>query len=313
MAPTVSVNLCCYNSERYLEETLRSVIGQTYRDWELVIIDDGSTDATEAIVQRHITQGYPITYHYQENHGLGYSRNEALKRSRGAYIAFIDHDDLWMPDKLARQVPLFARDARTALVASNAIQFGESRPSALFCRTTPPTGSVFRNCLSNYWICLSTAVIRRDALDELDEWFDPRFRHIEEAELFTRIAFAWHLDYVDAPLAKNRIHQRSSTYLSPELAPRETEIMLGKFIAAIPDFERLYHREVAHLRFYVEYGYALLEWRQGQHANVRRRLRPFLFSKGKALFPYLLSPLPFAAYDRMLRYYRRYVRRIPVA
>ena len=104
MNPRVSINLCCYNSERYLRETLDSIVSQTYKDWELIIINDGSSDATESIVSEFIKRGHPIVYHYQANKGLALSRNEALKRSRGEYIAFIDHDDLWMPEKLEKQI-----------------------------------------------------------------------------------------------------------------------------------------------------------------------------------------------------------------
>ena len=113
--PTVSINLCCYNGEKYLREALDSIINQTYKDWELVIINDGSKDSTESIIYEYIKQGYPIVYHYQENHGLGYSRNEALKRSHGEYVAFIDHDDVWMPEKLEKQIPLFYKNPKMAI------------------------------------------------------------------------------------------------------------------------------------------------------------------------------------------------------
>src|SRR5438874_5550918 len=107
MNPTVSITLCCFNSERFLAETLRSIIDQTYKDWELVIINDGSTDSTESIIQTFIDRKWPIVYHSQQNAGLGRSRNKAVELSRGEFIALIDHDDLWEPEKLARQIPLF--------------------------------------------------------------------------------------------------------------------------------------------------------------------------------------------------------------
>jgi len=139
MSPTLSINLCCYNSEKYLKETLESIFAQTYKDWELVVINDGSTDSTESIIKEYISQGYPISYCWQENRGLGYSRNEALKHSRGKYIAFIDHDDIWLPQKLEKQIPLFDRNPKTAIVASNAIQFNEKGNNALFCKKKPKT------------------------------------------------------------------------------------------------------------------------------------------------------------------------------
>lgn len=313
MPPTVSINLCCYNSEKYLEETLQSIFAQTYKDWELIIINDGSTDATESIVQQYISQGYPIVYHFQKNHGLGYSRNEALKRSRGQYIAFIDHDDIWMSEKLEKQIPLFYRDTKTAIVASNAIQFNEKNNHALFCKKRPKTGYVFRELLANYFICLSTAVIRKCVLYDLDEWFDSRFRHIEEAELFTRIAYTWCLDYVDEPLTKNRIHKESSSYLRPDLSPKELEMMISKFMGLYSDFEKSYRREIADLRYYIQHNFALIDWQQGNSSIARKRLKPFLLKKFRTFVPFVLSIFPFAVYQKFLFFYRSYIKRIPVA
>ena len=109
MNPKVSINLCCYNSEKYLRETLDSIVKQTYKDWELIIINDGSSDSTEAIIYEYIKQGYPIAYHYQRNKGLAFSRNKALELSQGKYVAFIDHDDLWLPDKLEKQASILEK------------------------------------------------------------------------------------------------------------------------------------------------------------------------------------------------------------
>jgi len=312
MPPTVSINLCCYNSEKYLEETLQSIFAQTYKDWELIIINDGSSDSTESIVRQYICQGYPIIYHYQDNKGLGFSRNEALKHSRGKYIAFIDHDDIWMPDKLEKQIPLFYKDPKTAIVTSNAIQFNEKGNNALFCKKKPKTGHVFRELLVNYFICLSTAVISRRVLDDLDEWFDSRFRHIEEAELFTRIAYAWYLDYVDEPLAKNRIHKESSSYLRPDLSPKETEMMISKFMGLYPDFEKLYYKELLKLRYYTQYYFALIDWRQGKNYLVRERLRPFLSKRFRAIVPFLISFFPYALYKAFYTLFNKHIRKIPL-
>ena len=313
MLPTVSINLCCYNSEKYLEETLESIFAQTYKDWELVIVNDGSRDSTESIIKEYISQGYPIVYHYQENKGLGYSRNEALKRSKGEFIAFIDHDDIWMSEKLEKQIPLFYKDPKTAIVTSNAILFNEKGDNALFSKKKPKTGYVFRELLVNYCICLSTAVISRSVLDDLDEWFDSRFQHIEEAELFTRIAYTWYLAYVNEPLAKNRIHKESSSYLRPDLSPKETEMMISKFMGLYPDFEKLYYKELLKLRYYTQYYFALIDWRQGKNYLVRERLYPFLLTNFRAIIPFLLSFSPYALYEFCYALFSKYIRKIPLA
>jgi len=314
VTPEVSINLCCYNSEKYLRETIDSIVSQTYKDWELVVIDDGSRDSTEIIVKEYMGRDYPISYHYQENHGLGYARNQAIKRSRGRYIAFIDHDDLWMPEKLARQVRCFSQDDRVAIVITNVLQFNDKGQTALYYKQKKPvTGYVFRQVFGDNFICLSSAVIRKDALNSLSEWFDERFKHIEEAELFARIAYHWHLAYVDEPLVKNRIHRESSSFLRPDLSPKETEMMIQKFIHAYPDFEYTYKEEIAGLRYYVQYYYALCEWRQGKGYLVRKRLKPFLFKKYRSMIPFGLSIFPYSFFEFFLRFYRSKIKRVPVA
>lgn len=312
--PTVSVNLCCYNGERYLREALDSIVNQTYTDWELVIINDGSTDSTESIIREYIDRGYPIVYHYQENHGLGYSRNRALELSRGEFIAFIDQDDMWLPEKLERQIPLFQRDLEVGIVISNVIEFNDAGRNNLVYRShKPKTGYVFREVFSSNFIYLSSAVMRRKVLDTLNEWFDERFRYVEDGELFARICYKWKLDYVNQPLTKRRVHKNMSMVLRPELSPKETEMMIDKFIKIFPDFDKKFKNELILMRFYAQYHYALIDWREGKNRRVRERLRPFLFWKFKAIIPYLLSLVSFTSYSHLLRCYRKYIKRIPIA
>jgi len=295
-------------------ETLESIVSQTYRNWELVIINDGSSDTTEQLVDSYIERGFPITYKYQENKGLGVARNEALKLSKGVFVAFIDHDDLWLPEKLEKQIPCFYGDPETAIVISDVLQFDESGfSSLLYGKRKPKTGHVFKEVFGNNFICLSSAVIRREVLDGLSEWFDPRFKHIEEAELFARIALKHRLAYVDEPLVKNRLHRGSSSYLRPDLSPKETEMMIQKFIDSYPDFADLYRAEIACLRYYVEYYFALWDWRQGKGHMVRKRLRPFLTKRYRAIVPFCFSWFPFPVYDSFLRIYRRRIKQVPMA
>ena len=144
MPPKVSINLCCYNGEKYLEETLQSIFLQTYTDWELVVVNDGSTDSTERIIKSHKAAGKPIVYHYQENAGLGSARNKALQLSSGSYIALIDQDDIWLSEKLEKQVRAFEVDRLLGLVYSDTYyidQDGKELGTA-FKRSPPPEGDL---------------------------------------------------------------------------------------------------------------------------------------------------------------------------
>jgi glycosyltransferase involved in cell wall biosynthesis len=206
--PTVSVNLCCYNGEKYLEEALQSVLLQTYKDWELVVVNDGSTDSTERIIKSHMAAGESIVYHYQENAGLGSARRKALQLSSGSYIALIDQDDMWLPEKLEKQVRAFEVDRSLGLVYSDTYfidQDGKELGTA-FKRSPPPAGDPFVGLLThrNFMPCL-TVLIRRDAAQDV-RGFNETLKYVEDYDLFLRIALKYKVSCIPEPLAKYRIH-----------------------------------------------------------------------------------------------------------
>lgn len=104
-AALVSIIMPCYNSEKFIAQTIRSVQSQTHTHWELLIVDDCSTDATKQIVTDFIEEDPRVTFHQlRKNSGAGVARNQAVEMAAGKYIAFLDADDLWMPQKLEKQL-----------------------------------------------------------------------------------------------------------------------------------------------------------------------------------------------------------------
>lgn len=119
IAPTVSVIVPVYNGERFLAEAIESILAQTYPSYEIIVIDDGSTDRT-----REIVLSYPeIKYLYQTNAGTAAARNRGIEMARGEYLAFLDADDLWMPGKLAIQIAAFEADPTLEMVGGYVEQF----------------------------------------------------------------------------------------------------------------------------------------------------------------------------------------------
>lgn len=105
--PIVSVIMPAYNAEDYIQCAIDSVIAQSYSNWELIIVDDGSTDKTAAIIAHNIEQDVRIKSFYQQNGKQGKARNLGISHAKGFYIAFLDSDDLWMPNKLKCQIQIF--------------------------------------------------------------------------------------------------------------------------------------------------------------------------------------------------------------
>jgi glycosyltransferase involved in cell wall biosynthesis len=115
-SPLVTVTICAYNGERYLEATLDSVLAQTYPKMEVVIVDDGSRDGTVSIIKRYAERDARIRWFVRENAGLPASRNFAFAQARGEWIAMIDQDDLCYPERLARQVAVAAANPAAGLI-----------------------------------------------------------------------------------------------------------------------------------------------------------------------------------------------------
>ncbi|HLG71779.1 MAG TPA: glycosyltransferase [Chloroflexota bacterium] len=211
MAPTVSVNLCCYNSEPFLEETLHSIFRQTFVDWELVVVDDGSIDGTGRIVETHRKEGRPITYEWRPNAGLAAARNRALELSHGQYVAFIDHDDLWLPEKLERQLAVFAARSNLGLVYCDyeIVDGAGKRLGRGSDSHDLPRGMVFRDLLACNFVGVLTAVAPRHVI-EAAGGFRP-LKITEDYDMWLRIAARHEIDRVPEPLASYRYYPGQSS------------------------------------------------------------------------------------------------------
>jgi glycosyltransferase involved in cell wall biosynthesis len=211
----VSVIIPAYNSEVFISETIDSVLAQTYRDLEIVVVDDGSTDNTRGVLQQY---GDGIRYIYQRNSGVSTARNTGISIATGEYIALLDHDDLWLPEKLEKQIKILDADPDTALVYSDSylMDFSGKLLGRMFDSVQPHRGRVLAELfLENFIPCL-TVVIRKQVLDKVG-LFRPDLCIAEEYELFLKIVDLYPVDFVDAPLAKYRVHETS---LSGNLALR---------------------------------------------------------------------------------------------
>lgn len=124
MPPTVSVIIPTYNHRRYVEETLASVFAQSFSDYEVIVINDGSPDDTAQVLQPYAAAGR-IRYIEQTNAGQSRARNRGLEEARGEYVAFLDDDDLWMPDKLEWQVASLRGDPKLGVVFGGNEGFSE--------------------------------------------------------------------------------------------------------------------------------------------------------------------------------------------
>src|SRR5918997_4295948 len=119
----VTAAITTYNRARFLPGALESAFAQTYRDYEVLVVDDGSTDDTERVLAPYVDR---IRVIRQENQGRSGARNTAVREAAGRYLSFLDSDDRWLPDKLERHVPVLERDPRVGMVHGHVDLIDES-------------------------------------------------------------------------------------------------------------------------------------------------------------------------------------------
>ncbi len=291
----------CYNSVTHLREALDSVFSQTYTDWEIVFWDNASTDSSASVARSY---GPRVRYFLaKENTPLGAARNLAIAQAEGELLAFLDCDDVWLPEKLARQVPLFDADPQVGLVCTDTEIFNTSGTlSRLFEKSRPVRGMAFRELVGNQWISMSSAMIRMQALQSLGEWFDESLNVCEEADVFYRIAKDWKLDYADAPLTRWRVHDVNTTFNKFNQFADETKRILNKHRQLYPGYEREYPDLVDLLTRRATFQKAVALWREGEGHRARLLVAPYRDTPKVRLF-WWASWLPGSLFDPLSRLY----------
>jgi len=204
--PRVSVVMTAYNREQYVEEAIRSVLGQTFPDFELIVVDDGSTDGTAAIVGRLAAEDPRIRVITQSNQGIVRAANVGCAAARGEYLARFDSDDVCFPDRLARQVDFLDHHSSFAVVAGIAQVIDERGHPGGFLDYHADRSSLRGLMEQGCWIIQPAALMRRDAF-EAAGGYRQGFAPAEDYDLWLRIADDHDLaNLPDPPVIRYRVH-----------------------------------------------------------------------------------------------------------
>lgn len=227
-SPAVTICIPAFKARAFIGETLASIRAQTFADWEAIIIEDGSDDGTEAIVRdfaKTVTQHVHFERH-PANRGLPATRNTAIARARGQWIALIDSDDLWTPHHLEHAVAA-ARSSGAELIHTGVVLFDSDSGRDLELRMPSPATtaalpvSLFRG---EYIIQPSSTLIQRDILTRVGG-FDPNCRYVEDRELWIRLVRAGaRIRYVDTLSCRYRQHGAAMTRNAPAMAVGVAEV-----------------------------------------------------------------------------------------
>ena len=260
--PLVSVIVPAYNVAGFIGDALNSVLAQTFTDYEIIVINDGSpdTEALEKVLAPYLSR---IVYLKQENRGVSAARNTGIKAARGSLIAFLDGDDTWLPHYLEVQVPRIQADPTIDVLYPNVIMFGDSSEAGEeFMTICPSNGEVtFERLLLQECNVSNCSIVRRETILRAG-LFDESLRSVEDFDLWLRvIKQGGHIAYHREVLARYRRRSGSLTanpiWLSKHIL---------KVLAKVKQTMDLTPSERITVENQLEHFHALLRLHEGKHA-----------------------------------------------
>lgn len=223
---TVSVVIPLYNAADIVSETIHTVLAQTWTDREIIVIDDGSTDGSGEVIKSF---GDRVRYYFFQNEGVAKARNRGIALSRGRYIALLDHDDLWAPTKLAKQVAVLEARPEVGLVITGIVHLEwDGSPKRKF--PIGPSSRFYQLFVKGFGPTPSAAMIRRSVIDRAGA-FDERFSSagMDDHEFWPRIAEHCEIAMIDEPLTYHRNKDVEPAEVGLWHRALLNEILLGRY------------------------------------------------------------------------------------
>jgi len=307
--PKVSTIIPCFNGEKYISEAIESVLNQTYENIQIVIVNDGSTDNSEKIINQYLCNNRTIYIKHTKNRGIPSARNTGIRASDGELIAFLDQDDIWLPDKIEKQQHYLneINDTNIGLIFSDLL-YGEGEN--YFQREWPkkiipeninriPNNVAFEHLYLNNFIPMISVIITKTCLETVG-LLDEKIRGgADDYELFLRISAKYGIRYLDTPLAVKRLHSENFSdierlnidqlYITEKITTLYPHLKLlqkkkyasiynslGSYYLSIHDCKNAkdyLKKAIYHKPAKATYWYKLLESLIGIHTNEKTRLR----------------------------------------
>jgi len=235
--PTVSIITPAYNAGKYISATVNSVLRQTFDDFELIIIDDGSKDNTAEIVRTFLFDPR-IRYIFQENKGQASARNHGIRESKGSYIAFLDSDDLWASDKLAKQMDLINESQAQVCYTDVEIINADTEEVLPYSRVgwfeKMRRGDILPFLIYYNFIPFASVVVCKESLDRIGG-MDESIIMGDDWDVLLRLATSCRFDYVDERLLKYRAGHSTQLSQKIELRYKYQDIIIDKLFKQYPD------------------------------------------------------------------------------
>jgi glycosyltransferase involved in cell wall biosynthesis len=226
--PLVSVIMNCYNGETYLADAVKSILSQTYKNFEVIFWDNQSNDNSTFIYKGFKDKRLKY-YHAKKHTSLYQARNLAIKKAKGKLIAFLDTDDIWLKNKLSLQIKKI-KNEKVNLVYSNYYilnQFTGLKKIAY--KNKLPEGLIYKELLKNYFLGIGTVLIKKNIFFKKKYFFNKRFNIIGDFDNFIRISKNNYFSCIQNPLSIYRIHNKSSSNINYKMHIDELKLWVKKY------------------------------------------------------------------------------------
>lgn len=279
--PLVSVVIPAYNATAYVREAVESALQQTYKNIEIIVVDDGSTDNLRETLASYVKQGM-VRYLYQKNKGLSAARNTGIREARGEYIALLDADDMFLPNKIEKQVAFLTAHPECDVCYCDLWHFYEGEEGKMLkLNYTYYSGSeVFPHLLKKNFINPLTTVFRKSIFERFG-YFDESIRHYaEDWDLWLRFSYGGAcFCFLPDILAKYRMRKKGSlSYdLVHEIGRRKTALFIFKRLKQKMSYNEIRKLKINYLIFnhYLKLAYAHL----GKRCALLRKIHSWLQQK----------------------------------
>jgi len=296
--PTVSVIIPTYNRAYLVGRAIKSILNQTYLDFEIIIIDDGSEDNTDEVVNNFSDNR--IRYiKLEKNTGAAAARNRGINEAKGDFIAFQDSDNEWLPEKLKKQMDIFEKlPSNIGVLYSKVLRIkGDEKTLIPSDKIMKKEGDLYEDLIKKNFIDLPTAIVRKECLEKIG-LFDESLPRLQDWELWIKISNKYHFKYIDEPLV-NAYHMKDSLTGSPKFYCIALEIILDRHL---DDFKK-YRKILA--RYYIDLGHNLF------YLGYKEKARKYLLKAFityplnlMSLFVYIITFTGIDMYNKIYKIYR---------
>jgi glycosyltransferase involved in cell wall biosynthesis len=270
----VSVIIPTYNRAGFLENAVASALAQTLQDFEIIVVDDASQDETEKVLSQFQDRRVRLIRH-ETNRGVAAARNTGVVNSRGKYIAFLDDDDEWLPDKNERQLKLLERSPKSVgVIYTGWVGVDADSGRTLYQLTPTQRGEIFNAMLLAGTLAPTSSVFLRKECFEKTGLFDLDFEYGEDFEMWLRIAKAFEFDYIKEPLVRYSVPRKERSLSA------NYNVMIKGFEAQLRKYAAIFASDKkSHSRCYLSLGVLYC-----YNGNVRKGRQAFLKGIGRCPF-----------------------------